>query len=323
MNLFSRLLGILIFCLFLAPAARAADFAAAFLETGIGARGTGMGSALVAAATDASASYWNPAGILQSPGRTFLVSHQPLSLDRRQTSVCFALNSRRDLGFGLIWLHAGVGDLQGRAGDGRPTGKIEDAENAYFISVSRALGSRLAFGVTMKIFKQSIDVPSRKKATGSGHGFDLGVHLHLTKKTALAAVVRNLDAELSWKVERSAQHTSSTEDPLPRVLVLGAAHRPFADLLLAADLHLLLAAGLPSNIADRHLNLGGEWTLSPVLTLRAGLNRVPGYDRRAGSITAGLTLRPMRRENLQFHYAYAADALEAGARTIVGLTVQF
>ena len=315
MNPFSRLLGILIFCLFLAPAARAADFAAAFLETGIGARGTGMGSAMAAATADASASYWNPAGILRSPGKTFLISHQPLSLDRRQTSVSFALNSRRDLGFGLIWLHAGVGDLQGRAADGRPIGEIEDAENAYFISVSRALGSRLALGVTMKIFDQSIKVPSRKKATGSGHGFDLGVHLHLTEKTALAAVVRNLNAALNWKVERSAQQTSSTEDLLPQVLVLGVAHRPFADLLLAADLS-------SSNVAP-HVNLGGEWTVNPTLTLRAGLNRALSADRRAGSITAGLTLRPMRRENLQFHYAYAADALEAGARTIVGLTVQF
>ena len=137
-------IALLIFCLLLPTSSRAADFGAAFLESGIGGRALGMGSAFAAVADDASASYWNPAGLIRAHGKVFLASHQPLSLDRQHDSISFALNLRRELGFGITWLHAGVNNIEGRTTDGRPTGDIEDAANAYYVSVGRALGRRLA-----------------------------------------------------------------------------------------------------------------------------------------------------------------------------------
>jgi long-subunit fatty acid transport protein len=298
-------IALLIFCLLLPTSSRAADFGAAFLESGIGGRALGMGSAFAAVADDASASYWNPAGLIRAHGKVFLASHQPLSLDRQHDSISFALNLRRELGFGITWLHAGVNNIEGRTTDGRPTGDIEDAANAYYVSVGRALGRRLAIGVTMKVVNQDIKVPR----------FDLGFQFHLSPKTVLAGIVRSLNAELSWKVERGADQSSNTEDKLPTILVLGASHRPLDNLLLAADFY--------SSDVDSYANLGAEWKIGPVLTLRGGLNRVPGTDRGIGSTTAGLTLRPMRQDTLRFHYTYASDELGDGGRTAVGLALQF
>jgi len=297
-----------------AAGARAADFAAAFLETGVGARGPGMGGAFAAVADDASAPYWNPAGLVKVQGMGLLASLQPLTLDRQQNSVSFTLNVRGEMAFGFTWLHAGVDDIEGRTTSGLATGAIEDSENAFYVSVGRAVTSRLALGFTMKIFNQRIEVPFQKPATGNGHGFDLGAQLRLGQKTFLAAAVRNLSAKLNWKVKRSSQQASSTEDELPLVLVLALAHRPLSHLVLAADLY---------KTDHLYANLGAEWTLSPLLTVRGGLNRVPGDDSGVGATTAGLSLRPMRREGLQFHYTYATDPLGAGSRTIVGLTLKF
>lgn len=278
-----------------------------------------MGSAFIAVADDASAPYWNPAGIIRAQGKAFLASHQPLSLDRLQNSVSFTLNLRRELGFGFTWLHAGVGNIVARTADGRQIpGEIDDSENALYVSASRALGRRLALGLTMKVFDQRLKVPlsatSIATSTGKGNGFDLGFQLLITEKTMLAGVVRNLNAKLNWKVERNSQETSTSEDDLPLTLVLGASHRPTHRLLLAADLH--------SSNVDLHLNLGAEWSVNPTLTLQGGLNRVPGDDRGIGSTTAGLILRPMRRDTLQFHFAYATDELDAGGRTMVGLSLK-
>ncbi|HOH08005.1 MAG TPA: UPF0164 family protein, partial [bacterium] len=49
--------------------------AAPFLSIGVGARATGMGGAFVGTADDASALYWNPAGIARSGDIQLLLMH--------------------------------------------------------------------------------------------------------------------------------------------------------------------------------------------------------------------------------------------------------
>jgi hypothetical protein len=296
------------------PSALGADFAAAFLETGLGARGPGMGGAFAAAVDDASAPYWNPAGLVRTRGSQGLASLMPLSLDRRQSSASFTLNVRGELAFGFAWLHAGVDDIEGRTGGGDYTGKIEDTENAFYVAVGRALGSRLAVGFTMKAFEQRIDVPSWEKASASGHGFDMGLQFRLSRQIYLAAAARNLGAALDWRVNRGSQQTSSTEDELPRVLVIGLACYPSAPVLLAADLY---------QTDDTFVNLGAEWTANPLLILRGGLNRVPGDGSAVGSLAVGLSLRPMRSEFLHLSYSYASDPVGAGDRNLFGFALKF
>lgn len=278
------------------------------------ARGPGMGGAFAAAVDDASAPYWNPAGLVRTRGKQALAALMPLSLDRRQSSAAAALNVRGELAFGFAWLHAGIDQIEGRTGSGLPIGSIEDAENAFLVAVARTLGSRLAVGFTVKILDQQIDVPGWQQAKATGHGLDLGLQFRLSDRLFLAAAARNLGATLDWKVQRSGQQASSTQDDLPRVLVAGLAFYPLPALLLAADLHQSDAA---------FANLGAEWTVNPLLTLRGGLHRLPDDDHSAGSPTAGLTLRPMRSQTLQFHYAYAADPLDAGDRSVFSLSCKF
>ena len=45
--------------------------AAEFLSHGVGARALGMGSSFVSIADDATAAYWNPAGLVQIERRAF------------------------------------------------------------------------------------------------------------------------------------------------------------------------------------------------------------------------------------------------------------
>ena len=154
--------------------------------------------------------------------------------------------------------------------------------------------------------------PGSSTAEGKGSGFDLGAQYYLNNKTTLALVVRNFNAALDWKVQRDADQSSTTEDALPLALGLGLSHRPFAALQVALDLY--------NNDVDRYAHLGAEWQLSPLLLTRAGLHRIGGPDSGLGLPTAGLTLRPMRRKTVQFHYTYSSDPLDGG-RTSVGLTV--
>ncbi len=293
---------------------RADDFAAAFLETGIGTRALGLGGAFSASAEGTAAAYWNPAGLAHKQSKAVQTSTQALSLDRRVSSISFALNPRGDMGFGFAWLHASTGNIEGRTASGQRTGSIDDGSNAFLVSVGRTIGSALSVGFTMKIFDQRIEAPFAPAATANGHGFDIGAQYRLGKKTILGASLRNLNASLNWKVRLASQQTSSTEDALPQLIVLGVAHRPFAGTLIGFDVES----------GDRTTaHLGAEWELSPLLTLRGGLRHIGAEDDELGQLSTGVTLRPMRRQTLQFHYAYANDPLDAGGRTTVGLELNF
>ena len=282
----------LIALLLAASTAHGADFAAAFLTTGLGPRGLGIG-AFVAAADDASAPYWNPAGLARLRGKAVQTSLQTLSQDRLQNSASFALNVRGDMGFGFAWSRAAVDQIEGRTASGQFTGQIEDGANAFMVGVGRTLGSRVAIGFAMKIFDQTIDIPFSPAATANGSGFDFGAQYRLGARTDLGVVVRNIGAKLAWKVR--------------------LANQPFAALLVAAEVR--------SADDEESAHLGAEWRISPLLTLRGGLQRLGASD--GNLLSAGLTLQPMRVKTLQFHYAYLADPLAAGGRTTVGLALAF
>jgi hypothetical protein len=298
-----------------ASSAGAGGYAAAFLETGLGVRGAGMGDALAAVVDDPSAPCWNPAGLTRARSRDALASVQSLSLGRRQSGLAFALNLRRELAFGVAWQHAGVDGLVGRTAAGAPTGAIGDAEDAVWVSAARAVGRRVSLGVSMVVLRQRLDVPGVSESGSDGHGFDLGLQAELPGQMSAALVVRHLDARLNWKVSRAAQQISDTSDPLPTTLVLAAARRLPAGLVVAADAQF--------SDLERHLDVGGEWRASPLLTLRAGCRRLLAEDGRLGNATLGLSVRPMRRELLEFHAAYAADPLGAGARSLAAIGFRF
>ena len=67
-------LGAVVLCFTAAPMrvlAEEGSHAAEFLSHGVGARALGMGSSFVSIADDATATYWNPAGLVQIPRRAF------------------------------------------------------------------------------------------------------------------------------------------------------------------------------------------------------------------------------------------------------------
>ena len=122
------------------------DYAGAYLESGLGTRGAGMGDAFSAAVDDESAIYWNAARLTRIHGLNASASLHRLSLDRRRNSLAAAFNRRGGLAFGLAWIHASVGDLKARTGAGDPFGDIDDSENAFFFALGIPLGKKLSAG---------------------------------------------------------------------------------------------------------------------------------------------------------------------------------
>lgn len=298
----------------LTTAAAADNYAAAYLESGIGARAVGMGSAFSALVDGPAAAYWNPAGLAALRGRSLSAGYQPLSLDRNLASLAAAANLRGGLGFGLVWVHAGVDGLQGRTNSGEVFGDIEDSENAVLFGLGLSPAPGLRLGAAFKVLRQSIDVTQVGESTATGRGLDIGLQYDLGDRTRLALGARNLLARLKWTIARPSSQTGTSEDDLASELVAGAAHQPLDGLWLATEARL-------GDTGTRGA-LGAAWKLSNLLTVRTGLSRIGGADG-IGSVTAGLSVRPMRSEALEIHYAYARDPLDAGARVSMGLSTRF
>ena len=208
-------------------------------------------------------------------------------------------------------MHPSAGSRAARLVASTP-GQSRTGPHAFILGIGRSLGTRLAVGLAVKVLRQSIDLPSVPKATANGSGFDLGVQFRAAEHTWLGASISNLSTDLAWKVRHADQRSNTTENALPRIFVFGASQRLLDALLLAAEFR---ADG------EQSVNLGAEWQLSELLEVRGGLHRLGIED--GGQLSAGLTLRPARRETVQFQYAYLTDPLGAGGRTTVGLVLAF
>jgi hypothetical protein len=99
--------------LFLLPALALANTGAAFLKIPVGPRVVGMGEAAVAYIDDASALYYNPAGLANAPTYSALLSHNQWLLDMNHEYVAGAYGTEELGKFGLALDYWGSGGIQG------------------------------------------------------------------------------------------------------------------------------------------------------------------------------------------------------------------
>ena len=140
----------------------AENYTGDFLTNGVGGRALGLGGAYVSIADDATAAYWNPAGIASVTDKYQLCL---MHAARRSGLGAFNYVSGTtkifpNLNLGLSWIRAGVDDIpiyplvpafdpnispserrdsaknRPRESDFTPTGYLNDSENAYILTLA-------------------------------------------------------------------------------------------------------------------------------------------------------------------------------------------
>ena len=142
-----------------------------FMNEGTGARALGMGRAFTAVADDASAIYWNPAGLARARQEEVLFMHSQLfkGEDTRYESVSYAytIGENITVGAGACQLYSG--NFTRRDDNNNPIGTFSDQNNAYFFGIAMHHASNVSFGLTGKILNKQLDGFS-----ANGYGADLG-----------------------------------------------------------------------------------------------------------------------------------------------------
>ena len=278
---------------------------AQFLELGVSARAVGMGDAFLSVCDDASAVYYNPAGLTQLLDRQALFTHVSYPADITYDFIGVGYPTPR---WGGVW---GVGFLMLNAGDMpftpydvglEPSQTFTCKEYALSFSYARSLTDRFNVGVTLKIIDQLYDT---ERATGwaadVGTLYDTGF-----KGFKIGMVVTNFGPDLSM-IDESY--------PLPMNFRFGGVF----DLYRRGDHSAVLAAeGSHPNDNSEKFNSGVEYWYKDRFSLRLGNH----FEYDSGGLSAGGGARFSLSEAYQLNFDYGyhdMDWLESMHRFTVGL----
>ncbi|MDD4873646.1 MAG: PorV/PorQ family protein [Dehalococcoidales bacterium] len=254
-----------------------------FLRIGVGARPAACGESFVAVANDATAIFWNPAGLAQLNNQEVSVMHLEWFGGFKYDSLSYVYpTAKGNFGAGFVYLHNNDIDKTSAAPGGRYNrdGFFTFSDSALVASYSNKLNESLLYGINAKFIQEAIDGSQDYSLVT-----DLGLIYYDSKhKIKLGSSIQNIGLK-----------TNGAFPPI--VIRLGIACNPFSkDLTLASDIDLP-KAGRPS------LNLGAEYWFKGILAIRAGYKYKNGnaeMDNIVG-LTAGMGLRI---RNYMLDYAF-------------------
>ena len=180
---------LLLALLLTAPTVHAAE-TASFLELPIGARAVALGGAGTALADDATALYWNPAGLAALDKKDAVFSHAELAESTRLDFGGYAAPAFGGaVGAGFTYLSHG--SLAGRDAAGRPTAGFGASDAALMLGYAHKEDEGLA-GITFKYLRSHI-----AEAEAQSVAVDVGIKRAEGSHTA-AVAVRNIGPGLKY-----------------------------------------------------------------------------------------------------------------------------
>ena len=267
-----------------------------FLKLGVGARAASLGDAYVAVAGDATATYWNPAGLLGIEHNDAAGMHNEWIQDLRHEFV--AVGARRGRhAFGVSFIGLYTDDIEARTEQGDFDGHYGYSDNAFSASYAFQLHPALGMGGTVRYVRESIVGTRDGDFTMDGFAFDLGGTWRTpVRGVTAAAVLRNLGGKLSFDNLEGAGRFD-----LPNAFQGGLAFRrpdPRGGVLtLSAD--VLAASG-----DDASLRVGAEYAYQERFFF--GLGYKTALDNEDMSFGAGY------EDGIRVHYAFTPIASDLG-----------
>jgi hypothetical protein len=256
-----------------------------------------MGGAFTAVADDATAAYWNPAGLvhIENIEATFMYAAN-MSVDRNLNYFAYTHWLGRG-GLGIHWLNAGMSDIPKSDDSGERIGTDDVGDNAIMFSYGMEAG-KLMLGGTAKVLHQNIMGESE-----TGFGIDLGGMFMVTKRVTAGLMIRDIgsqygdvDVPYNWRFAT-------------------AVHAMKDALVVGMDIDKI------QKIDEFRIHLGAEYGMEVHpeyhTFFRAGFNSVEDQ-----AFTAGLGIRV---PYVQFDYAYMTERDEdvLGNNHRISVTARF
>ena len=277
------------------------EYSNEFLNIGAGARGIAMGNAQVASVSDATAGYWNPAGLtnIKDNPNAAIMHAEYFSGIGKYDYGSFAIpiqNNTKTLAF--TFLRFAVDDIPNTLYLVQPDGSVNynniqsfsSADYAFLVSYAQHLKkfnfNDISFGFNAKIIRQVVG----SFANSWGFGFDAGMQM-VKDKWQLGLMAKDITTTFNaWSYTFSTQEqqalflagndipTKSTELTAPSLALgtgynfkIGKAFNILAELDANLTFGYIQNSVIRSKIVNASPNLGLEASIDKKFFIRAGV----------------------------------------------------
>jgi tetratricopeptide (TPR) repeat protein len=238
-----------------------------FLNYGVGGRAMAMGGAYYGISDDASAAYWNPAGLAQLQRKELTTMQATLFAQTKLTyfsyahptkgGSTFALSMTQLAGSGFENVSAVFDPNTGQTTSVQTNGNFNDQQQAIALSWAKNVTETVLFGMNVKQVTRKL-----AGSSDSTKALDLGMMKTMGASYRLGLGVQNV----------FAQTTGDTQDKYPATIKIGNSVRLFKErLTLALDADKVLNG--PTD-----LRFGGEYWVSRWFAFRFGLLGLPSIQ---------------------------------------------
>ncbi len=292
--------------------------AAKFLSIGIGPRAIAMGSAFTSVANDASAMYWNPAGIAQIKKYQAIFSYNKMfaGISLNYFGVVIPAGNIGVFGINVTALNVGQMEITTELQPDGTGQKFSANSYAFGLTYARHVTEMFIVGVNAKYIQENIS-----NSNASGFAFDIGTifitpfygvrfsssisnygtKMHMTGRDML--VQHGLDPQRHGSNSSLNAYIATGRFELPLRLQVG----------LSRDFHfmknqrftLAVDANYP-NDNSQWLNVGGELSLfNDLISIRGGYKTLFLKNSKEGlTFGFGIKYSEFRYLNFEFDYAY-------------------
>ncbi len=299
-----------------------------FLRYGVGGRALGMGHTFTGLADDASAIYWNPAGMMNMQRAEFSSMYTDLFLDSRFTYMAVAM-PRSYVGaqnaVGLAWVNLNMADFDQRDGNNASQGSFDFYEQAFMLSFAREWVNSwgvLNYGLNLKTVSQNFPgYDADGKSSGTGFGADIGVTFRPINVPLLKEFIPLrwlVPLQLGFAVQNVLQPKISIgggeEDVYPRMYRWGFSYGLwFRKWAPVKNWHFNIVADQEYFQGRKLGTFAGAEALVPILSDKNLFSVRAGFNSRtkSASFGGGLKLDYIDNAAMRIDFAYALKPHEA------------
>jgi hypothetical protein len=281
-----------------------------FLAIGVGGRASAMGGSHVAIVNDATAGYWNPAGLARMNYPQISLMHEEHFgnlVNYNYGSAAIPFGTDMSLGFSIIRLSVdGIPDTRSALYDANGDGildihsdrldysKITEFNNtdwAFYFSFAKRHSENFYWGANVKIIKRDI-----AEYSAMGIGFDVGAFYVPVENLFLGVNIQDVTTTLvAWSTGRNELITPTLKvGAAYAVSVLGGTVLPAVDLDLRFE-NRKTASTFAVGPVSFDVHTGLEYRFKNAFAIRAGFSEVKQF-----TVGAGIFL-----PKLQIDYSFA------------------
>lgn len=278
----------------------------AFLRRDVGSRALALGGAFTSVANDASAMYWNPAGLSETKNIELLGMYSLLPFDRQHFFTSAVVNFSDLFSMGASWIRYNVNNIDGRDMSGNQTEKFSDDENCFSLAVNKKFGS-ISFGATGKYFYHSMYYSS-----ADGMSCDFGLLIFLYKGINFGFVLQDNFGKLNWK--------NGFKEELPVIMRGGISYQSdFVPVLVSIEVQKKYRQWESPGYFWKagFYKAGIEYKIIEYFGIRAGYN---GYNPTFGGF---IKVNSSRNFITQLDYAGTFERLDNSIIHNIGLRICF